>query len=104
MAQPCLEQSACLAPQSAGDHGNGLGCSQAISEVGLLLDEWGKIVDQLGWMADDLFGVHLTVPLSRMDHMGLVWLLKREYVVGHAEGRRSLKWAPLLPSGEHWKS
>ena len=33
-----------------------------------------------GRMDADLFGLHLTAPLSRMDHMGLVWLLKGERV------------------------
>jgi hypothetical protein len=32
------------------------------------------------WTADDLFGLHPTVPLSRVDAMGLVWLLKGKRV------------------------
>jgi hypothetical protein len=53
---------------------------QAISDSGLFLDEWGQMAEHLGWTARDLFDLHSTAPLSRMDHMGLVWLLKGERV------------------------
>jgi hypothetical protein len=54
---------------------------QATNDAGLFLDQWSETAERLGWTAGDLFGLHPTVPLSRVDHMGLVWLLKGERVV-----------------------
>ena len=53
---------------------------QAVYDAELFLAEWGSAAERLGWTADDLFGLHPTVPLSRVDCMGLVWLLKGERV------------------------
>jgi hypothetical protein len=54
---------------------------QAIADAERFLTEWGELAERLGWTADDLFGLHPTVPLSRMDHMGLLGLLKGQRVV-----------------------
>jgi len=54
---------------------------RALADAGSFFALWGDTAERLGWTADDLFGLHPTAPLSRMDHMGLVWLLKGERVV-----------------------
>jgi hypothetical protein len=54
---------------------------QVINDAGLFLDEWGATAERLGWAPHDLFGLHPTVPLSRVDWMRLGWLLKGERVV-----------------------
>ena len=53
----------------------------ATADAERFLAEWGGAAERLGWAAADLFGLHPTVPLSRVDQMGLVWLLKGERVV-----------------------
>ena len=53
---------------------------QAIRDAERFLREWGETAERLGWTADDLFGLHPTVPLSRVDRMGLIWLVKGERV------------------------
>ena len=53
----------------------------ALADGARFLGEWGGAAERLGWTANDLFGLHPTVPLSRMDHMGLCWLLKGQRVV-----------------------
>jgi len=54
---------------------------RALADAGSFFALWGDTAERLGWTADDLFGLHPTAPLSRMDHMGLIWLLKGERVV-----------------------
>jgi len=54
---------------------------QAINDAGLFLDRWGEAAELPEWTANDLFGLHPTAPLSRMDEMGLVWLLRGERVI-----------------------
>ncbi|MDZ5448602.1 hypothetical protein [Labrys sp. ZIDIC5] len=44
------------------------------------LTDWGDQVAELGWSADDLFGLHPTAPLVRYDVMGLIWLLQGQAV------------------------
>ncbi|MEW9304236.1 hypothetical protein [Labrys neptuniae] len=44
------------------------------------LTDWGDQVAELGWSADDLFGLHPTAPLARYDVMGLIWLLQGQAV------------------------
>lgn len=53
---------------------------QAVDDAGRFLAEWGETAERLGWTARDLFDLHETVPLSRMDRMGLVWLTKGQRV------------------------
>src|SRR4051794_39554219 len=53
---------------------------QAVNDAALFLKQWGEMAERLGWTADNLFGLHPTVPLSRVDAMGLVWLLKGQRV------------------------
>ena len=54
---------------------------RALADAGSFFALWGDTAERLGWTADDLFGLHPTAPLSRMDCMGLVWLLKGQSVV-----------------------
>ncbi|PRH86838.1 hypothetical protein C5L14_16230 [Labrys okinawensis] len=49
------------------------------------LTDWGDQVAELGWSADDLFGLHPTAPLARYDVMGLIWLLQGQAVSGVTE-------------------
>ena len=58
---------------------------QAVADAERFLSAWGETADRLGWTATDLFDLHETVPLSRMDRMGLVWLLKGERVLDITE-------------------
>jgi hypothetical protein len=39
------------------------------------LDQWGGQAAALGWTTLDLFGVHPTHPIARVDHAGLILLL-----------------------------
>ncbi len=39
------------------------------------LQEWAAQAHRLGWQALDLFGVHATAPVTRLDCIGLVPLL-----------------------------
>jgi hypothetical protein len=54
---------------------------QFINDAGMFLDEWGREAERLGWIAEELFGLHPTAPMARYDRMGLLWLLKGERVV-----------------------
>jgi hypothetical protein len=58
---------------------------QAISDARRFLAEWGAKAERLGWMGQDLFGLHLTAPLARYDLMGLVWLLRGRPVIALTE-------------------
>ena len=58
----------------------------ALADAERFLAEWGDAAERLGWTEADLFDLHETVPLSRVDRMGLVWLLKGERVVLLTEG------------------
>ena len=52
----------------------------ALADAERFLVEWGETAERLGWTKADLFDLHPTVPLSRMDRIGLVWLLEGERV------------------------
>jgi hypothetical protein len=45
------------------------------------LETWGSQAANLGWTANDLFGLHPIAPLARYDAKGLVWLLHGRPVV-----------------------
>jgi hypothetical protein len=57
---------------------------QFINDAGILLDLWGHEAERLGWRAGELFGLHPEAPMARYDQMGLIWMLKGEYVVALA--------------------
>jgi hypothetical protein len=64
---------------------------QFINDAGIFLDLWGHEAERLGWRAEELFGLHPEVPMARYDQMGLIWMLKGEYVVAlTATGARFL--------------
>jgi hypothetical protein len=54
---------------------------QFIKDAGIFMDQWGCEAEQLGWRAEELFGLHPDAPMARYDRMGLCWLLKGERVV-----------------------
>ena len=63
---------------------------QAIADTASFISKWGERALTLGWMEHELFGLH-PMPerpaanysrLSRLDDMGLLWLLKGRAVVG----------------------
>ena len=64
---------------------------RAIADAERFLRLWDQEAKRLGWMASDLFGLHPTVPLSRMDRMGLVWLLKGEHVIALTQTSATLE-------------
>jgi hypothetical protein len=54
---------------------------QFVNDAGIFLDQWGREAERLGWMAEELFGLHPYTPMARYDQMGLIWMLKGERVV-----------------------
>jgi hypothetical protein len=36
---------------------------QFVNDAGIFLDKWGREAEQLGWTAEDLFGLHSRVPM-----------------------------------------
>jgi hypothetical protein len=66
---------------------------QAVNDGRRFLAEWGTQVAVLGWRERDLFGLHeppakphpTYCRLSRLDHTGLVWLLRGQRVVAITE-------------------
>jgi hypothetical protein len=46
-----------------------------IDDGGRFLDEWGSTAAELGWSAQDVFGLHPGEPASRLDAMGLAALI-----------------------------
>jgi hypothetical protein len=54
---------------------------QAIGDAHSFLDQWNAQAQAFGWTARELFEVHPTAPLSRLDHMGLIWLLRGRPVI-----------------------
>jgi hypothetical protein len=54
---------------------------QFINDAGLFFDRWGKQAEALGWRPDELVGLDPVAPMARYDRMGLIWMLKGEYVV-----------------------
>ena len=62
---------------------------QAVADATAFISEWGAQAHAFGWTAPDLFGLH-PVPdrpagnydrLARLDHAGLVWLLRHRPVI-----------------------
>jgi hypothetical protein len=51
-----------------------------LSDAKGFLDRWGHEAERLGWLPDELFGLHPTAPMARYDHMGLLWMLRGECV------------------------
>jgi hypothetical protein len=49
---------------------------QAIEDAGLFLGQWGCEAERLDWQIEELFGLHAEAPMSRYDHMGLIWILR----------------------------
>src|ERR1051325_7168570 len=62
----------------------------AVYDAERFLRDWGEAAERLGWTADDLFGLHPTVPLSRVDCMGALWLVKGERVAEFTEATARL--------------
>jgi hypothetical protein len=54
---------------------------EALKDGRRFLETWGSQAANLGWTANDLFGLHPIEPLARYDAKGLVWLLHGRPVV-----------------------
>jgi hypothetical protein len=55
---------------------------QKVVDGGLkFADQWGAKAYQLGWAAEDIFGLHPLAPAARNDFKGIAWLLDRGRVV-----------------------
>src|SRR4051812_34589881 len=54
---------------------------QAVADAGAFLATWGAQAEQFGWAPEDLFGLHPTAPLARVDMMGLLWILQGGRVI-----------------------
>jgi hypothetical protein len=54
---------------------------QAIADAAAFLATWGAQAHACGWTARELLGLHPTAPPSRLDHMGLIWLLQGRPVI-----------------------
>jgi hypothetical protein len=77
----------CAANPTA-EHGRWL---HACTDANIFLREWGKKSEELGWKADDLFGLHPLAPLARYDAIGLVWLLHGQKVYQLTAGEAVLE-------------
>ena len=55
------------------------------------LQQWAAQAHRLGWAGLDLFGVHPTAPVARLDGMGLVVLLQGRPVVALTEDSATIK-------------
>ena len=53
----------------------------AVADAARFNAEWGDTAERFGWTEIDLFDLHETVPLSRIDRIGLLWLLRGQRVV-----------------------
>lgn len=53
---------------------------QAKRDAAEFLADWGDQAAELGWTAEELFGLHPVAPLTRYDVMGLIWLLSGKEV------------------------
>jgi hypothetical protein len=62
---------------------------QAVADAGTFAPQWGAQAQAFGWTARELFGLH-PVPgkpagnysrLSRLDDLGLIWLLRGRPVI-----------------------
>ena len=63
---------------------------QAVKDADNFLATWGEQAQALGWTMGELFGLHPTAPLSRLDEMGLIWLLQGRSVVALTERRATI--------------
>jgi len=54
---------------------------EALRDGRSFVEMWGRQATDLGWTANDLFGLHPIVPLARYDAMGFVWLLHGRPIV-----------------------
>ncbi len=54
---------------------------EALKDGRRFVETWGSQAADLGWIANDLFGLHPIAPLARYDAMGLLWLLHGRPVV-----------------------
>ena len=54
---------------------------QFINDAGRFLDRWGRQAEAFGWQPEELIGLDPHAPMARYDRMGLIWMLKGEYVV-----------------------
>ena len=52
-----------------------------VDGAGRLLEQWGDKLASLGWIVEDIFGIHGLAPLARLDLAGLVRFLIRFEVV-----------------------
>lgn len=53
---------------------------QAIEDGRRFIMDWGADAERLGWLAEDLFGLHEKAPAYRYDEMGLIWLIDGGHV------------------------
>jgi hypothetical protein len=53
----------------------------AIADATVFISEWREQAQDYGWAERDLLALHPTAPLSRVDVMGLIWLLRGRPVV-----------------------
>jgi hypothetical protein len=54
---------------------------QIVNDGGLFLDRWGRQAAEMGWRAVDVFGAHPNAPEYRLDHAGLVPMLRGRSVI-----------------------
>lgn len=71
--------TALLARQPQGV--DGFRWREALKDGRRFLETWGSQAANLGWTANDLFGLHPIASLARFDAMSLVWLLHGRPVV-----------------------
>ncbi|WP_448952104.1 hypothetical protein [Labrys neptuniae] len=66
------------------------------------LADWGERAAELGWTAQELFGLHPVAPLTRYDVMGLVWLLNGKEVSAIDERTATIGATTYYRSGFNW--
>jgi hypothetical protein len=64
---------------------------EALSDGRRFLEIWGNQAADLGWTANDLFGLHPIAPLARYDAMGLVWVLNGRPVMALSATEATLR-------------
>lgn len=75
----------------------------AVEDGGHFLDRWASEALRLGWSAESLFGHHLTVPLSRFDHLGLIWILRGRRVTALGTTWAQLDNGLTYRQAGHWR-
>ena len=77
---------------------------QAVADATAFVSEWGAEAEAFGWTVPELFGLH-PVPeqpaanysrLSRLDEMGVIWLLHRRPVVALTETTAAIQGATAV--------